>query len=526
MSHTQHLLRQTASRLWLSARGRHWRRGGLAAVVVALVLLLAARLLGLLTIGFTPLALGALPIVALVLALALARRPSPHDTARVIDARSGGKELFLTAALIGEAPGEFQLIVVAQAEERAAQLKPADLAPWRWQRGALHALAATALLLAALRWLPQLDPFKKVEQREKTAQQEEKVNEQRKLTALRKAELAAQSQRQAAQMQEALAQLDKTFKEARPQEKEATLQRLAEEQRALGELWRKVNNDQLKQALERAAQSFGREDAAQRKTWREQLQKGDLSGIKQELAALREQLQQLAATPDSAEKRAAHEQLAQQLNQFAEAMKELTRSPQVSDALSRALAQLDAAKLSQLSQEAMQDAMDSLQLSEQELEQLAQSMKDGKSLEEALKNLQMAKQLAGLGKLDGEACQGANNMGDYAALFAQKMAQLGVAAVGGAGLGQGIGDGSRRPEDDSATTGFKSEKSTSALTGGKMLLEWKTKEVGESGTRGAEFREALSRVKQGVSEALQAEQVPPGYHDAIKKYFDTLPEKK
>ncbi len=33
-------------------------------------------------------------------------------------------------------------------------------------------------------------------------------------------------------------------------------------------------------------------------------------------------------------------------------------------------------------------------------------------------------------------------------------------------------------------------------------------------------------VKQGVSEALQAEQVPPGYHDAIKKYFDTLPEKK
>jgi hypothetical protein len=25
---------------------------------------------------------------------------------------------------------------------------------------------------------------------------------------------------------------------------------------------------------------------------------------------------------------------------------------------------------------------------------------------------------------------------------------------------------------------------------------------------------------------LQAEQVPPGYHDAIKKYFDTLPEKK
>jgi hypothetical protein len=32
-------------------------------------------------------------------------------------------------------------------------------------------------------------------------------------------------------------------------------------------------------------------------------------------------------------------------------------------------------------------------------------------------------------------------------------------------------------------------------------------------------------VKQGVSEAIQQEQVPPGYHEAIKKYFDTLPEK-
>ena len=64
------------------------------------------------------------------------------------------------------------------------------------------------------------------------------------------------------------------------------------------------------------------------------------------------------------------------------------------------------------------------------------------------------------------------------------------------------------------------------LTEGKMLLEWKTRDVGESGERADQFREAVRGVKQGVSEALQAEQVPPGYHDAIKKYFDTLPEKK
>jgi hypothetical protein len=33
-------------------------------------------------------------------------------------------------------------------------------------------------------------------------------------------------------------------------------------------------------------------------------------------------------------------------------------------------------------------------------------------------------------------------------------------------------------------------------------------------------------VKQGVSEAIRNERVPPGYHGAIQKYFDNLPEKK
>ena len=58
-----------------------------------------------------------------------------------------------------------------------------------------------------------------------------------------------------------------------------------------------------------------------------------------------------------------------------------------------------------------------------------------------------------------------------------------------------------------------------------MLLEWKTKEIGETGARAEEYRTGVQRVKQGVSEAIQQEQVPPGYHQAIKKYFDALPEK-
>jgi hypothetical protein len=93
-------------------------------------------------------------------------------------------------------------------------------------------------------------------------------------------------------------------------------------------------------------------------------------------------------------------------------------------------------------------------------------------------------------------------------------------------MGPGVGNGAKRPENDATKSSFKSEKSTSALNDGKMLLEWKNKEVGASGERSEQFRDAVQGVKQGVSEALQAEQVPPGYHDAIKKYFDTLPGTK
>jgi hypothetical protein len=249
------------------------------------------------------------------------------------------------------------------------------------------------------------------------------------------------------------------------------------------------------------------------------LKKGDATALKKELSEMRDALRKLEAMPDSAEKRAAKEKLARQLNEMAQAMKQEMNSPQLAAALQRALEQL-----SQGGKQGMQGAQDSLELSEQELAQLAQAMKDAQSLEDALKNLQMAKQLCDLGQLDGEACKACNSMSDYAALFAAKCAGL-KPGEGGPGMGPGIGDGSRRPEDESTKTDFKKEKSPSQLTAGKMLLEWKTKEVGETGARAEEYRETVARVKQGVSEAIQQEQVPPGYHETIKKYFDALPAK-
>jgi len=510
----------------------HWLRLGLlAGAGLFLAYLAASRLLGLLSDRFSNVALAALGGAALVVALLLIRRPAEQRVARLLDARAGTKELFLSAVRDADGAGAFLPVVQQEAEERAPKIDVARVIPFRWISGTGQILLAGLCVAAAWRWAPQLDPFKKVEQKKKITEQQRKLEENRKLTTLRAETLETESRQQAAQIQQALARLDKTFKEAKPREKEGTLKQLADEQRDLGDLWRKVNNDQLKEALDKSAQSFGQMDARQRNEWREQLQKGDLSGIKRELDDLHKQLAQIAAMPDSADKRAKQEQLAQRLSQFTEAMKDLVHSPQVDDALNRTLAQLDSAKLNELAQDATKDAMESLKLTEKELDQLSQSMKDGKTLEEALKNLQMAKKLAGAGKLDGAEAKDAQNQDDYEALYQQKMAQLAEQAgqqdgQGAAGMGPGLGNGAKRPENDATTSAFKSEKSTSALSEGKMLLQWKTSEVGESGERAEQFRDAVRGVKQGVSEALQAEQVPPGYHDAIKKYFDTLPGTK
>ncbi|MES2571947.1 MAG: hypothetical protein V4710_18075, partial [Verrucomicrobiota bacterium] len=159
-------------------------------------------------------------------------------------------------------------------------------------------------------------------------------------------------------------------------------------------------------------------------------------------------------------------------------------------------------------------------------QELANKVQDSETLQEALQTLQMAKQLAGQGQLDGSQAGDAKSMADYAALFADKMAQMGEGeGKKGSGMGPGQGDGSKRPENDATQSAFKSEKSNTALNGGKMLMEWKTSEVGQSGERVEDFKNTVQQLKQGVSEAIASEQVPPGYHSAIQKYFDTLPEK-
>ena len=200
-------------------------------------------------------------------------------------------------------------------------------------------------------------------------------------------------------------------------------------------------------------------------------------------------------------------------------------SKQLAAALKRAMTQLESSQIEGLSSESLEAMLESLDLANLELEEIAQSVKDLKALEEALKALQWAKRLNDREMLDGEACKNCTSMKDYEELYAKMRAGMGGAGGDGMGPGlggRGMGRGGKAPEDDSVLTDFKAERSKSAVTAGKILLSLKTKGLNDRGQAVKNYRKLIRNVKQGISEAIEQEQIPPGYHEGIKSYFDNI----
>jgi hypothetical protein len=451
------LMRRTAIRGQVVSFATRFHWGVLAFAGIFLLLLLTARLLALLPDWFTISSLWIVPVVALLAAALFVRRIPARDVARLIDQRSDSKELFLTAAMIGQTDGQFQPVVIAQAEEKASRMVAREIVPFRWQCGVRDLAIAALVLVAAVTWLPHFDPLGRDQARRTAGAQRQRLAETRKLTALRAEQLSESPGRQSEEVQRALAELEKTFKEAKPQLRDVNLQRLADHQKELGEMWRKVNNELPRDAFEKSAQNLGQADLNKVQQMREEIKKGDLSGAKTEISKMQGEMQRLAAMPDSAEKRAAQEKIAQRLGELTQMLNQELSSPALNAALARVLQQLDMAKLEDLGKNGLEAAGESLKLSEAELERIAEMLKNIRLLEDGLKNLQLARQLADLCRLDGEACENCNGMGDYAALYAKL---LGLQNRIGPGMGPrpGIGAGGKAPEDDSLVSSFKTEK--------------------------------------------------------------------
>ncbi len=534
------------------ARRLRWQEFVRAAYVAMLittavyaVALLLSRLTGLIPNIFTWQSLAAIPVATALLAMLLHRRPEVRDAARAVDQAAGSKDLYLTLALLDRAVGEYHPLVVQDAEARAAKIEPQRVAPLTWPRrywNAFLMLAVAAGLIA----LPQFDPFGRVAASTLVALRKDRLEESRKETQLRLAEVKKkideqQEHEDETPTAEAIDSLKLALNKMQPQSKQGNLELLMDEQKHLAEAWKQLNAEQLKnllKAAKQAEQQFGTNQELLQKLTQE-LQEGSLDGLKQELQQLQDELQQLAKTDDPVEKEKLRREIKEKLKTLNEFAKKGLDSKPLNAALQRAMQQMDLAQIEEMSPEAMEAALESLELSELELEELAQSADDLKKLEEAMKAMQMAKKLNDKDKLDGKNTMGFKSMKEYEQFYKEMLAQAGQCDGSGDGncpgcencrgkkgkggmKGPGTGEGGVAPENDDVKNEFQNEVAKSAVTAGKTLFSQKAQGLGEKGTVSENYRSLAQQVKQGVSDALEQEQIPPGYHEGIKKYFDTL----
>lgn len=521
------LLQRVGNRLRLRSFARRLYISFLILCGVYGVILLCSRLLGLLPANFEPLTLLTIPIGALICGMLFHRRPSQVEAAHAVDQHSHTKDLYLTLALLETTEGEYKPLVMRDAETRATTIRPVEVVPFTWGRRAAYAAGALVILLVGIRLVPQLDPFGKVEAAELQQDRIKELQNSKKATELRAAQLKKSSgdnedAEESDEVKKALEELKQSFRKMKPLEKQANFKTLAASQKELGNKWRKISAEKLRELLNQTvdAQRFGAADPAKMQKWTRELQEGSTKSLQKELESIKQELEKLAKEPDPVKRAEMMREIKKKMKDLEDFAAEKVNSKPLSASLQRAMKQLETSKFEGMSEKSLEAAAKSLDLTKMELKEIAQSAKDLKALEEALKTLQMAKQANDQEKLDGAACEDCVSLSDYAELFAELGGDPGDT---GEGLGeQGTGNGTKVDEDDSAETGFKSEQSKAAVQAGKVLLSLKTKGLSDTGEATKEYREMVRDVRQGVSEAILQEKIPPGYHKGIQGYFDSI----
>ena len=484
------------------------------------LLLLASRFLAVVPDMFTPWTLLIIPACAIVLGLFFHKRPNSRTAARVTDVSANTKDLFLTSMLLDSSSSEYAPLVSNKAAARAAEVVPKKVVPYHWAPQTRHGALVMCSLWVCILFLPQLDPFGREQRRERQAEREQKLQETFKATKQRRAHIE-KAKPPSSDVEQALEELKKTFQTMKPDDQKGNFTRLSERQQELGRMWQASANRKLAQSgsMKLPTQRFGSMSPRQ-EAWKKELKKGRTLALQKELDALKGLARQIAETKDAGEKRKLEQELKQRIGELQNFAATGLKSQPLEAALSRALSQLQMGKTPNLSQEAMQGMQQSLALAGLELSQLQKMMKEMQALDQALDTLRKAQQCNSSACLNGGQSRGLQGMGDYAALY-DRMIKNAKFITGGM-KGPGTGKGGNAPEDDTLDTGFKSEKSKSALRAGKILMTWDTQQLSDPGKARENYAENITSIRQGANEAILTDQIPPGYHESIQKYFDTL----
>lgn len=523
---SDNLIEAVRRRLALAVWGRKLFVSFVFSLAVYASLLLFSRFSGYIRDWFTLESVSLVFVTALLLSFVLYRKPSKEQAARLIDQNQGTKDLYLTVTMLEEAVGVYKPLVLKDAEKKAEKIKPANIIGFEWGKRLAVSCAGAVGLFLVLQYAPQFDPFGKVEAAVIEQEKTKEFQDLKKATKARMAELKnkddGNEDEESKDVKMAVKNLKSDFRKMKPGKKKENANTLAGHQKSLGGKWRKIAEEKMKSMMMKTdqAQKFGgMSKEGGMKKWNKELQEGSTQSLTKEMDDLKEKLQRLTKETDPVKREQLKNEIQKKMKEMESFAREQTNSKAMAAALKRAMKQMQMAQSKGLSaEEALQEAMQSMDLAKMELKELAQSAKDMKKLEEALKVLQMAKKVNDKSELDGEACKNCMSLADYEELYAQMMGGQPGEGTGGE---EGQGKGGKVDENDTGEKGFKTEVSKSAITAGKVLLSFKTKGLSDKGEAKKNYN-LMKNIKQGMSEAIIQEQIPPGYHEGIKKYFNSL----
>ena len=534
------LLQRVRTRLQTRSFASAGYYSGIVLLILGIVAVLCVRLLGLLPQDQeNPLWLTSLIPTGLLLAILFQRRIKYAAAASAIDNHARTKDLFLTLSSLSSSAGEYQPLVARAAEEKAAAIEPAEVVPFDpWSR--LGRLAILGALMAVAVWLtPQLDPFGNVEAALKVEEKKNEIRTIRRANEQRREQLkkkSRQTNEAGEELDEDLNSLKKDYRQMQPKNVESNAKVLAKHRSALNDQWKAQSSEQLRQMLNRpmSRQQMGGSRSQKIKKWLDELQNGTSDGLQKELQKAQETMQALMEATDPEDRKKLASELKKDLQDIKKFASDKAGSKELASALSKALKALEASKpqdgesQQEMSQEAMEALKESLELSKAELEQLTESAEDLQKIEEALKTIVQAQELNKGGQLDGEKLEGCETISDYAEMYAEMMSGQGNGEgekdANGGGGGQGAGGDTQY--DDREPEGYADEKSKTRVKAGRVLLSIKTKEHAQEADFNPdtlrEYRANVDSLKDGVQSAIENEEIPPGYVDSIKSYFDQI----
>ncbi len=518
----------------------------LAAGIAAAMAVLAERLFAVSIITNAAIwGFGAIGTIAILL-LWVTKQPSRMQASILLDERLRLNERFSTALAFSGSDDPFAAAACAEAHKRAENIKLDKHFPIRPSKCWAYATSTWVMVLALVFFLPQKDLLGFMRGRQEKDKQVKQIEKAVADVNQATASVKLAVKRLDPELAEALKKLDQTPKGADPQEiKRVAIRKLGDLAEQIQKMHAGKQLDSMNMMQEMFKQLKGSSDIFSQKL-RQALAQGKYGEASNLMNQL---LQQLADGKLSNKQR---EDMARQLQELGKQLKELAANQAQLEkelekmGLSKDLAKMD---LSQLQKELEKMGLDE--------KKIAELMKQASASQAASMNClglgqaMMACGGGGGGNMSAGDMGGLMDQLDSFEVMSQQimMAQATLAEISrtigglgqgmGQGLGQGFGQGFGQgggigpgigtsgtgygpPGEDPGWKASEKIRVQNKTGGGPIIASWYFNDAQVKGEAKRDFTQVIQAARDGAAEAINENEIPRKYEDAVKTYFSQV----